>query len=167
MQEAERHGTIALWLLLMLLWAAADGMGDVAAAAFGLAVTLAIALAVTRGTPLWGSLRFSPRRLLSLGQFGLIFLRELVTSNLAVLRLVYAPRMTLRPGIVPTRTALTSPLARFVLSNTVTLTPGSLVLGMEGETIHLHVLDLATTDAGSNTAQYIGPFDPILARALD
>lgn len=167
MQKTGRHGTIALCLLLILLWLAADGLGDTAALLFGLVVTLGIAMAATRTTSLWGDLRPGGGRVLALCRFGLVFVRELVTSNLAVMRLVYSPTLQLRPGIVPLRTRLTSPLARFVLSNTVTLTPGSLVLGMEGETVHVHALDLSTTDPDSNTAQFIGPFDSILARALD
>ena len=83
-----------------------------------------------------------------------------------MLRIVYAPRIDIRPAIVPTRTRLRTPMGRFVLSNTVTLTPGSLVTGLQGDTLTVHMLDHDTTDIDVNTAKVSGAFDPTLERAF-
>jgi multicomponent Na+:H+ antiporter subunit E len=152
--------------MLFLLWIAANGASDPIGLLAGLLVTLCIAVAVSRMSPIWSDLRTTPSRLFALMGYIWVFLRELVKSNLNVLRLVYAPSLRLRPGIVSVTTDLSSPLARFVLSNTITLTPGSLVLGMEGRTIYVHGLDLASTDIDANTEAFVGAFDPILARGL-
>jgi multicomponent Na+:H+ antiporter subunit E len=163
---AKTRGAAGLWVVLFILWAAASSSLSPAVLGTGLVITGAIAWMVARAHPIWADLRLSPRTGVELLRYTGVFLREMVKSNLMVMRYVYAPRLDIHPGIVPTRTRLTTPLGRITLTNTVTLTPGTLVMGIEGETLHVHILDLASTDIDVNTTAVSGQFEPILARAF-
>jgi multicomponent Na+:H+ antiporter subunit E len=55
-----------------------------------------------------------------------------------MLRYVYAPRIDIGPGIVRIKTRLKTPVGRLALVNSIALTPGSLVVDMEGDTLTVH-----------------------------
>lgn len=160
------RGALRLWPVLFVIWAAANASLDPVVLGVGAVITGGIALALTRRPTLWDDLRTGPRPLGALLRYTVIFLREMVRSNLAMLRIVYGPRLTIRPAVIPTRTGLRSPMGRFVLTNTITLTPGSLVTGLENDTVTVHLLDHDTTDIDANTATVSGAFDPALERAF-
>ncbi|WP_111402097.1 MULTISPECIES: Na+/H+ antiporter subunit E [Meridianimarinicoccus] len=160
------RGAIGLWAVLLVIWAAVNGSLAPVVMVAGLAVTGAIALPLCRTATPWTDLRLGPRAILGFLRYTAIFLREMVRANLGVMRVVYAPRIDIRPGIVPTRVELTAPMARFVLANTVSLTPGSLVLELKDESLSVHLLDRTTTDVDINTAAVSGAFQPALARTF-
>jgi multicomponent Na+:H+ antiporter subunit E len=72
------------------------------------------------------------------------FVRKLVASNWAVLRIIIRPRLALRPGILAYHTELRTDLAKTWLANMVTLTPGTLTLFIseDGKTLYIHTLDI-------------------------
>jgi multicomponent Na+:H+ antiporter subunit E len=160
------RGFRSLWVILFAIWAAANSTLDPPVLALGLFLTGVIAFVATAATGLWNDIRLTPRAGVEFCRYTFIFLREVVQSNLNVLRYVYAPHVTVRPGIVPTRTGLKSPLGRFMLANAVSLTPGTLVMDLAGDTLSVHMLDQTTTDVDANTRIASGAFEPTLARSL-
>ena len=66
----------------------------------------------------------------------------MVKANINMLRQVYSPRIAIRPGVVEVKTRLTSPIGRLALANSIALTPGSLVLELEGDSLFIHWLDV-------------------------
>lgn len=165
-QKIAGRGAMRLWPVLFGIWAAANASLDPVVLGVGGVITGGIALALTRRPTVWDGLRVGPRSIGALLRYTVIFLREMVRSNLGMLRIVCAPRIDIRPAIVPTRTRLVTPMGRFVLSNTVTLTPGSLVMGLQDDTLTVHLLDHDTTDIHVNTATVTGAFEPALERAF-
>lgn len=160
------RGVAGLWGVLFAIWVAANASLDPVVLGLGAVLTGGIAGALTRAPTLWDDLRLGPRHVAAFLRYTVIFLRELVRSNLTMLRIVYAPRLDIRPGVVPTRTGLSTPMARFALANTVSLTPGSLVMGLQDQTLTVHMLNLETTDIDTNTAAVSGAFEPALGRAF-
>ena len=160
------RGAAGLWGVLFAIWVAANASFDPVVLILGLAITGGIAMALSGGPFVWDSLRLGPRSILAFLRYTGIFLREMVRSNVSMLRIVYAPRIDIRPAIVPTRVRLVSPMGRFVLSNTVVLTPGTLVMGLEDQTLTVHVLNADTADIDTNTAAVSGAFEPTLARTF-
>jgi multicomponent Na+:H+ antiporter subunit E len=157
---------LSLWAVLFTIWVAANSTLEHSVLAAGAGITLVVAVAASATTTLWHAVRFTPRTVVDFLHYTAIFLREIVKSNLYVLSYVYRMRLDLRPGIVATRTRLRSPLGRFVLTNTVTLTPGTLVMALEDTTLFVHALDLETDDIDTLTATVSGPFEPSLARTF-
>jgi multicomponent Na+:H+ antiporter subunit E len=73
----------------------------------------------------------------------LYFLRELLVANWAVIRLVLAPRVNLKPGIFAMRLRVQKPGQIALLANLISLTPGTLTLeiSQDHETAFIHAID--------------------------
>ena len=82
-------------------------------------------------------LRLLPRVLFYLA---LLFI-EIVKANLQVIRLVLSPVIEVEPCLVRFRTDLRSEAARVALANSITLTPGTLTVSLEGNDLLIHALD--------------------------
>jgi len=95
-----------------------------------------------------------------------VFLVELVRANLSMLRYVYAPRIDINPGIVRVKTRLKTPVARLALANSIALTPGSLVVETEGDTLFIHWLDVTTTDTEEASRIFVEPFEEHLEKTF-
>ncbi len=71
---------------------------------------------------------------------------EVVLSNFHVLRLALSPTgmRDVRPRIVRFQTRLDSPTARYVLANSITLTPGTITVELVGNDLYIHAISEAT-----------------------
>ncbi|HET9949779.1 MAG TPA: Na+/H+ antiporter subunit E [Longimicrobiales bacterium] len=67
-------------------------------------------------------------------------LKEIAKSNLAVARIVLDPKLPIDPGIARLRTPLRTPLGKVIFANSVTLTPGTITTGVEGDQVEIHAL---------------------------
>ncbi len=74
---------------------------------------------------------------------------QIVLANLAVFKLAFAPRSSLQPQIVRYRTHLQSDFEKFLLANSITLTPGTVTIKILGDTFYIHAIDDASA-AGLN-----------------
>lgn len=74
----------------------------------------------------------------------LLFLKELVLSNISVLKHVLKPKLNIRPGIFALETQLTNDWEITILANLITLTPGTLVVdvSLDGKTLYIHAIDI-------------------------
>ena len=88
--------------------------------------------------------RFYLLRVYSIISLFLLFIKELVLSNIAVLKLVLSPKMNIRPGIFALPTELKKDWEILLLSNLITLTPGTLVVDIskDNKTIYVHAIDI-------------------------
>ena len=94
----------------------------------------------------WAATRFpaSPPlglRLSGLIPFALHFLRESVVGGWDVARRVLAPEMRIMPGHVAYRTSLPPGPARHLMLSTISLLPGTLSAGIDGDCIDVHAID--------------------------
>ncbi|MFD1736653.1 Na+/H+ antiporter subunit E [Bacillus salitolerans] len=78
----------------------------------------------------------------------LIFLRELVLSNLEVVKVVYRRNIDIQPGIIAIPTDLKSNWEITLLANLITLTPGTLSISVSDDytTIYVHAMDIRDKD---------------------
>jgi multicomponent Na+:H+ antiporter subunit E len=82
----------------------------------------------------------NPRGLALWVLYGLQFLVELVKSNIAVARLVLSPKLEVSPCLVKLPGHLRTEVARVILSNSITLTPGTLTVDMNERSITVHAI---------------------------
>lgn len=87
-------------------------------------------------------------------------------ANLVMMRYVYSPRIDIKPGVVKVKTGLKTPLGRLALANSIALTPGSLVLDIEDDTLFVHWLDVRTIDPDEATRIIAGPFEGYLEKVF-
>jgi len=95
------------------------------------------------------------------------FLYYCIKANLDVAFRVIHPDMPIRPGIVKVRTTLTGDMARTFLANSITLTPGTLSVDIDGQDIYVHWINIDTDDAAKRTAEICGKFEPMLRRIFE
>ncbi len=71
----------------------------------------------------------------------LILIWEIIKANMDTIRLGLSYRNETDPVIVRFRTDLKSKTARVVLANSITLTPGTITIALEGNELIVHALD--------------------------
>lgn len=74
------------------------------------------------------------------GYFGHLVV-EIVECNIRVMRLILHPKDEIHPQLVTFRTKLKDENHKVVLANSITLTPGTITVGMQDDLIRVHGLD--------------------------
>lgn len=102
---------------------------------------------------------FYLRKMWAMLKLLLLFLKELVLSNLAVTLQILRPKLGVRPGVFAYRTELASDWEVMLLANLITLTPGTLTLEVSPDqrTLYIHSIDIE--DAEAMQAQIRGTFE--------
>lgn len=160
------RGTIALFVLLALAWVLiVSGVGWQESVA-GAVVVVAVLLVSGTSRRMFGGVRFTLKALLLAPIYLLIFLWHLVRANLDVARRVLSPSLPINPGIVRVRTGLTSPLGKLVLANSITLTPGTLTLDADGDSLYVHWIDVRGDDIDAATAAIVSGFERTLKEVV-
>ena len=95
------------------------------------------------------------------------FLWHVVWANVDVMLRVIPPKLPIRPGIVKVKTTLTSEMAKTFLANSITLTPGTLTVDINGEDLYIHWINIDTDDQAKRTAEICGRFEPLLRRIFE
>jgi multicomponent Na+:H+ antiporter subunit E len=165
-QRRTAGGFVWLWILLTLVWIAATSSPALESIAAGALISAVLAHVLARRFPAWSDVRFTPRRLYHFLRYTGVFLIELARANLNMLRYVYAPRIDISPGIVRISTRLRTPVGRLALASSIALTPGSLVVDIDGSDLFIHWLDIETTDQIEATRLIAGPFEDHLEKAF-
>ena len=95
--------------------------------------------------------RFYLRRVWDILFLAFIFLREIIKSCWGVMRLVFTPGHKMRSGLIAYETELKTPLGIILLSNMITITPGSFVIEVspDNKMLLIHVFDIV--DEGAET----------------
>lgn len=100
-------------------------------------------------------------------QFLAVFIKALIGSNLDMARRVLSPTIPLNPAMVEIETTLQSDLARLILANCITLTPGTLSIDIEANHLLVHWIDCRDPDdLSANTQAIAAPFERTLKRFL-
>jgi multicomponent Na+:H+ antiporter subunit E len=160
------QGLLSLWIVLFVVWMAANGTLAIPVALLGLVITFTLAYAFTASSEAWQQIRWTPAGFYHFLAYTGTFLVELVKANWAMMKIVYAPRIDIRPGIVRVRTRLKSPIGRLALANTIALTPGSLVIDVNDDVLYIHWLDVQSTDTEVASAAMAGPFEKHLEQVF-
>jgi multicomponent Na+:H+ antiporter subunit E len=92
--------------------------------------------------------RFYLLRVVAVINLLLIFMRELILSNIAILKVILKPKLDIRPGIFALETELTEDWEITVLSGLITLTPGTLVIDVSDDNriLYIHAMDIGDVD---------------------
>jgi multicomponent Na+:H+ antiporter subunit E len=74
----------------------------------------------------------------------LIFNKELILSNFAVLKVILKPKLDIKPGIFALSTDLKKDWEITILANLITLTPGTLVVDVshDNQILYIHAMDI-------------------------
>jgi len=91
-----------------------------------------------------------------------LFIWQLILSNIDVARRVLSIKIPLNPGFVKIKTDLKGDFAKLTLANSITLTPGTLTVDVEGEYLFVHTVDVKGKTAEDNKENISGKFERLL-----
>ena len=153
---------VPLFAILFLLWVMLNASLAPDVLILGLVAALVIA-GLFRGSlcPLT-EFKATPAALRAAPLYLLYFLKELVRSNLRLASVVLSPSLPLNPGIVKVRTRLTSRMGRLLLASSITLTPGTLTVALQGEWLYVHWVRVDADDIDGATASIVAGFERYL-----
>ena len=151
-----------MFATLLLFWLMLMGRLTVDVLVIGVLASLVIALLYPNGLSFFTELRATPEAFVAgLRYFGYFF-KELMKSNLRLAAVVLSPSLPIRPGIVKVRTRLKSRMGRLMLANSITLTPGTLTVEMDGEWLYIHWVTIQSPDIEAATAAIVAGFERYL-----
>jgi multicomponent Na+:H+ antiporter subunit E len=153
---------INLWLTLFLIWVIANNTLATDTLITGAVISAFIAASFSVFSRVYSVVRWSPRILYYYIRYFTVFIIELVKANLNVMRLVFSPRINIRPGIVEIKTELTTPMGRLALANSITLTPGTLVVDIKDDSLFVHWINIGSTDPVEAAREISGRFEKYL-----
>ena len=128
----------------------------------GLVVSLLLSLLFCRQCQVFAGFRLTPKSVLYAFLFLLTFVYEMIKANLDVARRVLTPSLPINPGIVEVKTRLKSKMARVVLANSITLTPGTFTMEIKGESLFIHWIDVTSKDVEKSTQLIVEKFEKYL-----
>jgi len=85
-----------------------------------------------------------------LARFWAVLLREITVSNIDVVRAILSPRLPIQPHFLRVRTRQTTDLGKVILANSITLTPGTVTVDVQGDVLLVHAL---TESSGQAVAE--------------
>ena len=91
----------------------------------------------------------------------------MVKANFDVLYRVLHPEMPINPGIVTVKTGLKDPMARAILCNSITLTPGTLSVDIIEDKIYVHWINVTESSTDNRSQKIAGRFEELLVRIFE
>lgn len=156
------RNTAILFATLMLFWLMLSGKLETDILIVGAVISLTIALLYGNGLSFFTEFRFTPAAIVAGFLYYGYFFKELFKSNMTLAAIVLSPSLPITPGIVKVRTKLKSRMGRLMLANSITLTPGTLTVEMEGEWLYIHCVTVGSADIEAATAEIVSGFESYL-----
>lgn len=108
-----------------------------------------------------------PRRYFWFLVYFLVFIWECIKANLDVAYRVLHPAMPIRPGIVKVRTTLKSDMAKMLLANSITMTPGTISVDIIDDFLYIHWIYIRSEDPEIYTGMITGAFEKYIKRIIE
>lgn len=128
--------------LFFLTWIIFNGRLTVEIALFGVVISAAVFFFVCKfmNYSFKKELNFYKKAPIFL-RYSFVLLKEIVLANLTVARMILTRRETMEPVLVHVCTTLKTDMAKALLANAITLTPGTITVSVTGQKLLVHCLD--------------------------
>jgi multicomponent Na+:H+ antiporter subunit E len=94
---------------------------------------------------------FSIKRIAFFIVYIVVLFKEIIKANFDVAYRVIHPKMPIKPGIVVIKTTLKQDIAKLILANSITLTPGTFTLDILGDTLLIHWINVKSENVDEAT----------------
>jgi multicomponent Na+:H+ antiporter subunit E len=146
----------------IVLWLALTSQLNLPELIAGCVVCLVVSLLAARIYSTLGLPPISIKRVFFALVYVIVLLTEIIKANFDVAYRVLHPRMPIKPGIVVVKTSLKSDIAKLVLANSITLTPGTFTLDVIGDELLIHWINVKAEDVDGATKMIGGRFEKFL-----
>jgi multicomponent Na+:H+ antiporter subunit E len=130
---AAAGATYAFWLVVSASLAPLDLL-------LGLAISMVLGAWAVRVLWAGDAPAVAPREVLAMPWFLLGLGHQVLAAAAHLARVVIDPRLPIQPVLIRHRTSLRRPISRVAFAQSVTLTPGTLTVDIEGDTFLIHCL---------------------------
>ncbi len=140
-----------LFLVMYLLWFLFNGKVTMELAVIGLLLCSALSYFTQKFIREEKQESILKGHLLDFTKYAFILFSEIIKSNIAVMKLILNPNMNeWHPTFITFTSNLEDERFRVLLANSITLTPGTITVGMEEKEFTVHVLDNRVKDSVEN-----------------
>jgi len=151
-----------LFFFLMLVWLALTSTVNLQELTAGIIISLILSLVLSKNYLELGLPPLSIKRIFFSIVYILVLLLEIVRANFDVAYRVIHPKMPIKPGIVTIKTGLKQDIAKLILANSITLTPGTFTLDILGDTLLVHWINVKGKNMKERTKLIAGKFEKYL-----
>ena len=149
------------FVILILVWVVFSGLFDPFHLALGLFSAAFISLISSDLLFAHASRKFSARtrEAMRFPKYLVWLFYQVVLANIHILRLALSPKGSalVEPRIIRHKIALRSDFAKYILANSITLTPGTVTLRVEGDYLLVHAISRQTaTSVGGEMEKRVG-----------
>lgn len=152
------------FLIGFIFWILLNNTLDPLILGIGAVLSVLLSLLFCSRCDVFSELKLTPEALVYTLIYLVVFLYELIKSNLDVARRVVTPSLPINPGIVEVKTRLHSKMGRMILANSITLTPGTLTIDIVEDTLYIHWIDVQTRDTREATEKIVRKFEKYLEK---
>ena len=153
---------IWLFFLLIILWLSLTATFHYQEFWTGILVAFIVALFTNQFYIRLGLPPVSPRRIIFFLWYIIILFFEIIKANFDVASRVIRPSLPINPGVVIIQTKLKSDIAKTILANSITLTPGTFTLDIQEDKMLIHWIDVKATEIEKATELIGGRFEKYL-----
>ena len=127
-----------LFTFLIAIWLALTTTFQWQELSVGIFISLVLALFLNKNYLKLGLPPLSIKRIIFFILYISVLFIEIVKANLDVAYRVIHPKMPIKPGIIIIKTKLKQDIAKMILANSITLTPGTFTLDIKGDELLIH-----------------------------
>lgn len=141
-----------MFLILFLVWLILNGKITVEICIFGIVISAALFYFICRFMDYSVKKELLLFRLFPLFvQYFWVLVKEIVKANVCVLKIILSPDLQPEPALVYFDTELQSELFKVMLADSITLTPGTITVSVEGNQYCVHCLDRELAEGMENS----------------
>lgn len=157
-----------LFLILEFFWILWNNTMDYKIWLYGLIPSVIIVAFFGGSVDVFRGAKLTPKGIFFSFVYIFVFIIAMIKSNIDVLLRVLSPKLPIRPGIVRVKTKLKSPMARLILANSITLTPGTFVVDIKDDTLYIHWIEVCCEgDIEKMSHEIAGKFENILLKIYE
>jgi len=155
------------FVILMIAWLLLTWTLDPVLLSIGIVLSTTLAVIFCSNCDLFESINLTPKAFAYTFIYLFVFMIELIKANIDVTRRVLSPSLPINPGIVKVKTKLKSKMARLILADSITLTPGTFTLQVEDDTFYIHWINVEQEGVEEATEALIRKFEKYLEVLYD
>lgn len=140
-----------LFVILLVIWLLLTSSFQWQELVAGVLISLILTLFLSKRYRELGLPPLSLKRIVWSIIYIVVLLKEIIIANIDVAYRVIYPKMPIKPGIVIIRTGLKQDIAKLILANSITLTPGTFTLDILGDRILIHWINVQSEETSEAT----------------
>jgi len=140
-----------LFSVLILIWLSLTRNLSLKELIPGLTLSAILTLTFSKQYSTLGFPRLSIKKAIYSLLYIAVLLKEIVAANFDVAYRVLHPKMPIKPGIVVIKTQLKQDIAKLILANSITLTPGTFTLDIKEDRLLIHWIYVRSSDTEEAT----------------